>query len=80
MILYLKTTVKLSLIFYKKIGVSNTLELLAKKYPGGIKKEVELRREKTMEYDSFHHGKNDVIENLISELLAVDNPEVGKPA
>lgn len=51
---------------YETLGFHKTLEVLAEKYPGGIKSEVERRRNR-IKYSEFE-DKVDVIDSLIGEI------------
>lgn len=53
---------------YKKIGVTQTLKLLAKRYPGGVKGVVQKRKAQVAQRDE-HEATNDVIEEIIDEIL-----------
>lgn len=57
---------------YLIIGVQDTLKILAKKYPGGVKEEVE-RRKQLKSVSAFDEENEDVISEMIEEIIAGRN-------
>lgn len=57
---------------YERIGVKETLEILSFLYPGGVKKEIEKRKNKVK---TTHYTKKnvDIVEELIDEIEEIAN-------
>lgn len=57
-------------VLYEKIGITDTLKLLAERYPGGVKDIVDERKKKVTA-KSATEATNDVIDEIIEEILEI---------